>query len=383
MSSLDADEMRVHLVCNDAQLHSCASELHQVFDVRGDDARPVLLPRVVGLDCEWRPCDFSSSRCSDLTAPSAALSSATEHSVNNIALLQLCSGTGDVYLIRTHLCSSLEPLAWLLADARILKTGVGIGDDALRISRAFPVVSVRGCVDLRDIAARCNKHMSVTSAHAGDVTRQGPSLRSLALSVCGAELSKTQQRSDWAAAELSFEQVQYAARDAHFSRAVFVRLYAQFQADRATRLHAATVSSFSTAVSAVPAFAAASGHDTLPEEECMSAFVLGLVDRSRATSSAISHPAVASVIAPSQPGDVVTVSLPAAASATSTAAAAERKRLRAEKIMNLFSRKTPLYDNCKILSPAGDLMCVANRKKLDWYLARGLATEENGAGLRN
>ena len=43
-------------------------------------------------------------------------------------------------------------------------------------------------------------------------------------------------------------------------------------------------------------------------------------------------------------------------------------------------RKSPLYENHRVLAPDGELLCMCNSKKLRWYLARGLATEEPGAG---
>jgi hypothetical protein len=47
---------------------------------------------------------------------------------------------------------------------------------------------------------------------------------------------------------------------------------------------------------------------------------------------------------------------------------------RAQGFWKLNSRKTALYENCSILSPGGELMCHCNRRKIQWYLDRDLAT---------
>eukprot|EP00667_Euglena_gracilis_P007754 EG_transcript_7835 len=39
----------------------------------------------------------------------------------------------------------------------------------------------------------------------------------------------------------------------------------------------------------------------------------------------------------------------------------------------LLVRKAPLYDNCRLLSPAGATLCHCDRRKVEWYVSRGLA----------
>lgn len=41
--------------------------------------------------------------------------------------------------------------------------------------------------------------------------------------------------------------------------------------------------------------------------------------------------------------------------------------------MHLQTLRTPAYSNCKMLSPDGVLMCRMGRKRVDWYVERGLA----------
>lgn len=39
-------------------------------------------------------------------------------------------------------------------------------------------------------------------------------------------------------------------------------------------------------------------------------------------------------------------------------------------------RKRPVYEDCRLLSPDGQLLCRINKKKLDWYVNRGLGSIE-------
>ncbi|KAJ3139299.1 hypothetical protein HDU90_000665 [Geranomyces variabilis] len=48
----------------------------------------------------------------------------------------------------------------------------------------------------------------------------------------------------------------------------------------------------------------------------------------------------------------------------------------------MLSRASPLYDNCTVFSPNGVPMFRASRKKLDWYLSRGLAETIDNTSIR-
>ncbi len=39
-------------------------------------------------------------------------------------------------------------------------------------------------------------------------------------------------------------------------------------------------------------------------------------------------------------------------------------------------RKRPVYEDCRLLSPDGQLLCRINKKKLDWYVHRGLGSNK-------
>jgi hypothetical protein len=54
------------------------------------------------------------------------------------------------------------------------------------------------------------------------------------------------------------------------------------------------------------------------------------------------------------------------------------------KDMKLNTRKTPIYGNCRILSPEGQLLCLCLPKKINWYLERNLGeiVEEDPLTIR-
>ncbi|KAJ3160410.1 Exonuclease 3'-5' domain-containing protein 2 [Geranomyces michiganensis] len=51
-------------------------------------------------------------------------------------------------------------------------------------------------------------------------------------------------------------------------------------------------------------------------------------------------------------------------------------------VPHMLARASPLYDNCTVFSPQGVPMFRASRKKLDWYLARGLAETVDETSIR-
>ena len=90
----------------------------------------------IGIDCEW------VNRKGQANAP--------------VALLQIATPLCDCLLIRLCKMEGRMPQSVkdLLEDKNILKFGVGIQDDAKRLSRMFGI-DVWGCVDLRHVVERC------------------------------------------------------------------------------------------------------------------------------------------------------------------------------------------------------------------------------------
>ena len=100
----------------------------------------------LGIDCEWVNI---------------------KHQKNSpVALLQIATPLSDCFLIR--LCKMdgqmPESVRDILEDKTILKFGVGIMDDAKRLSRMCGI-DVSGCVDLRHVIQRCREGNIVQSRY--------------------------------------------------------------------------------------------------------------------------------------------------------------------------------------------------------------------------
>ncbi|MEF2230810.1 MAG: 3'-5' exonuclease, partial [Pseudodesulfovibrio sp.] len=114
------------------------------------------------------------------------------------SLVQLAS-RDTVYVFQIGVLPMCNGLCDLLADDRIIKTGVAVRDDILGLQRLAEFPPAR-FVDLSDISARANM--------------QTHGLRNLAANLLGFRISKSAQCSNWAKDKLSPQQINYAATDA-------------------------------------------------------------------------------------------------------------------------------------------------------------------------
>ena len=98
---------------------------------------------VLGLDCEW----VSQERQG-------------ESPVSPVALLQLAFPNGTCFLLRLCKMEARLPdkLREILEDRNILKSGVGISEDAKKLNTCYGLV-MQGCVDLRHVALRCQGYV--------------------------------------------------------------------------------------------------------------------------------------------------------------------------------------------------------------------------------
>lgn len=46
-----------------------------------------------------------------------------------------------------------------------------------------------------------------------------------------------------------------------------------------------------------------------------------------------------------------------------------------DKIIKKFSCKKPVYENCKMVAPDGEMLCFCDKRKMLWYLEKGLAIQ--------
>ncbi len=143
---------------------------------------------VVGFDTETRP-SFSKGESHPTCLVQAATASA-------------------VYLFQLRQPDVFQIVAELLAEPRIVKAGVALAHDLRSLKLVFPFVE-NNVLDLGVVARRCG------------LAQTG--LRNLAGIILGFRVPKGNRTSNWAAAQLSAQQITYAATDAWVCRELFLR----------------------------------------------------------------------------------------------------------------------------------------------------------------
>jgi len=127
---------------------------------------------------------------------------------NPVAIIQ-CATATTVYIIRLGALRSLEPVAQLFEDRAILKAGVDLQQDIVKL-RQQVACAYNGFVDV--------------SLLAKDAGIKNFSMRGLAAVLLGVRISKTARTSNWARETLTPQQISYAATDAWISRELYLRL---------------------------------------------------------------------------------------------------------------------------------------------------------------
>jgi ribonuclease D len=144
--------------------------------------------RVLGFDTETRPAFKKGER----HAP---------------ALLQLAGASG-VFVFQLTVLGFPDELRAVLADTERIKAGVALAHD-VRELRTIADFAPAGFVELEKLAR-----------HAG---LKNYGLRGLAAAMLGVRISKKARLSNWAARQLTPDQVTYAATDAWISRELYLR----------------------------------------------------------------------------------------------------------------------------------------------------------------
>ncbi len=164
-------------------------------EVIADDARlrvvmaELRAEKVLGFDIEVRPT-FKSG---DHFPP---------------ALVQM-AGRKKVFLVQLKKLHSLQPLAGLFADHKIIKAGVAVTADIAKLHEVLRFTPA-GFVELGKMAAKAGiKAMGV---------------RTLAAQLLGLRISKGAQCSNWERSDLTPAQIIYAATDAWVCRELFLFL---------------------------------------------------------------------------------------------------------------------------------------------------------------
>ena len=153
--------------------------------VIGDIGRPAIL----GFDTETRPSFKKGQR-------------------HKVSLLQLAD-ENRAWLFRLNMIGLPPELTALLADERIVKTGVAVHDD-IKALRSLTQFEPGGFVDLQTVVA--------------DHGIKQLGLKKLSAIILGYSISKSQQTSNWEAPALTEPQQLYAATDAWVCRRIYLAL---------------------------------------------------------------------------------------------------------------------------------------------------------------
>uniref|UniRef100_A0A1B0CQN3 Exonuclease 3'-5' domain-containing protein 2 n=1 Tax=Lutzomyia longipalpis TaxID=7200 RepID=A0A1B0CQN3_LUTLO len=234
-----------------------------------------------------------------------------------IALLQLASHTGLCALFRlSHIKGIPLDLKELLEREDIVKVGVAPNEDARLLCQDYSV-TVASVLDLRSMAQL--------------VGEQPLGLSKLSQSFLNIELDKDWRLrcSDWAAHELNAKQIQYAANDAF----VAIELFKYF----AGRI----------APTKGGAFWNPSGHDLNETLSICTPFIDVSFKYKNTPQQGSSKKNGKNFL-------------------KKEAAVKENKRA-------FSTRSRPLYYNCFMEAPDGELLCAMDVRKADWYIAKGLA----------
>lgn len=297
---------------------------------------------VVGLDVEWRPEGMKSDESPQYSKPNG------KYTMNphRVALLQISMrmSTSDssslTYLIRMHqlfphdLCPGVThrncALFTFLRNPQIWKCGVGIVGDRKKFEVDIGV-RMRGIIELGALLERIKTHDEEISCSGSGSGSMLPSLslKNIVQHVCGVSLPKLKavQCSDWAADVLTAEQVLYAAADSYFSLLSFEGIMQKYAPSSGCDGHMSPI---------------------------VVLFVSTIVDsvsgpvRSRSPHLARTSDCLSS-------------------SASSTSLKSKRD--------GLTAALSPIYDSGALLTKRGMFLSYCDKKRLNWYLSKGLADE--------
>jgi ribonuclease D len=175
----------IHVVDSDAKMHAAVRALG------GEE--------VLGFDTETRP----AFKVGESYPP---------------ALVQL-AGSSSVYIFQLRHITSYGSLVDILSDKHVLKAGVAVRDDLIKLGTVFDFKPAR-FVELADMA----KELGIKNA----------GLRGLAALLFGFRISKHAKISRWDSPTLTREQIVYAATDAWICREIYFALQAILRGKKRT-----------------------------------------------------------------------------------------------------------------------------------------------------
>jgi ribonuclease D len=152
-------------------------------------ARYLSREKIIGFDTESRP----AFRAGESYPPS---------------LVQLAASDA-VFIFQLSHIPSHQMLAEILADRKVLKAGIAVNDDIIKLSALFHFMPA-GFVEIAELRAK----LGIKNA----------GLRGLAALLFGVKISKHAKISRWDAPKLTHEQIVYAATDAWMCREIYFEL---------------------------------------------------------------------------------------------------------------------------------------------------------------
>lgn len=127
---------------------------------------------------------------------------------NPVSIIQF-SGSRAVYIIQLHQVPSLQPLRAILAGNRIIKAGIDLQQDIVKLKQQISC-EYNGFVDVSSLAK--------------DAGLKNFSMRGLAAVLLGVRIPKGTRTSNWGRDILTPQQIAYAATDAWISRELYLQL---------------------------------------------------------------------------------------------------------------------------------------------------------------
>ncbi|CAK1548737.1 unnamed protein product [Leptosia nina] len=239
-----------------------------------------------------------------------------------VALIQISTYDGFCGLFRLNkLQHCPESLKELLEDEKIYKVGVAPIDDAKYIAADYGI-NLKATLDIRHIAQLCGYDPG--------------GLATLSKSLLGIVLDKSWRIrcSDWEVDQLSDRQLNYAAADAHVAIRMFVKLFDQYSRSKWPWWKWSHNEQWSNIDNLCWQYA-----DVCFKTKTSKKMKNGMKEVEK------------------QP----------------------KKELAQSKRYPYAARSSPLYHNCFLQAPDGELLCTCDTKKAKWYVEKELAdviTEE-------
>ncbi|KOC59183.1 Exonuclease 3'-5' domain-containing protein 2 [Habropoda laboriosa] len=246
-----------------------------------------------------------------------------------VSLLQLATFNGVCGLFRIGKIGYIpQKLKELLASKRILKVGVASYEDGQKIIADYGC-RVCGTLDLRTLAERVN-------------LPSPKSLAAMSLQYLGLEMDKLIEVrcSNWNAGTLTDEQVAYAACDAIASVLIYDQIVQRIK------------EKYSLWENFVNYIKGVCNKNVNMQFYCLPTGVIDTRFKAQHVQTSVNQKNIKNSNFYKIAGDL--------------------KINNVTRKINIPTRNKPLYHNCYLQAPDGEILCTCDRKKAEWYVGKGL-----------